>query len=449
MSTTQTISEPPIELRSEHPGQPNDSTWQESTALTDADNIVEASRVADAAVPDGGYGWVVIASCSVITFWFVGTTYSWGVLQDALVEQKLAKPSTLAFVGSVAVTCVAAFALLNGRLIRALGARKVAMLGISLMSFGQIVSGFSVENVGGLFVAAGFIMGYGVSCSFMVVSVTPAQYFNKKRGLANGLVYAGGGLGGAVISLSVSGVINRLGAAWAFRLIGLVILATGLPAAWFIKERAPIRNATFIEWGLFKDLKFLTLFIMGVVATFPLLVPVFFLPLYARSLGLSSSVGAALVAGFNFASAVGRVLCGLMGDKLGAVNTLFVSLLISALSMLAIWPISTSLAPLIAFVVINGVGNGGFFSIMPTVVSNVFGSARVSVAMGMIVTGWTGGYLMGAPIAGYMLDAYGGEAAGFKAYRPAIFYAGSLTLTSAALVAFLRLRMSKSPLKRL
>lgn len=31
---------------------------------------------------------------------------------------------------------------------------------------------------------------------------------------------------------------------------------------------------------------------------------------------------------------------------------------------------------------------------MPTVVGNVFGSQRVSVATGMIVTGWGGGYLM-------------------------------------------------------
>jgi hypothetical protein len=38
--------------------------------------------------------------------------------------------------------------------------------------------------------------------------------------------------------------------------------------------------------------------------------------------------------------------------------------------------------------------NGGFFSTMPTVVSNVFGSARVSVAMSMVITGWIGGYLM-------------------------------------------------------
>ncbi|KAK5069443.1 hypothetical protein LTR70_010727 [Exophiala xenobiotica] len=109
--------------------------------------------------------------------------------------------------------------------------------------------------------------------------------------------------------------------------------------------------------------------------------------------------------------------------------------------MLALWPVSTSLAPLIVFVVINGMGNGGFFAIMPTVVGNVFGSARVSVSMGMIVTGWTGGYLLGAPIAGYILDAYGGEKGGFESYRPAMFYAGSMALGAAGLVVYMRLAM--------
>ena len=56
---------------------------------------------------------------------------------------------------------------------------------------------------------------------------------------------------------------------------------------------------------------------------------------------------------------------------------------------------------------------------------------------------------MGAPITGYMLDAYGGTEQGFRAYRPAIFYSGAMSLLAACLVAVVRLRMSKSPLKRM
>lgn len=117
--------------------------------------------------------------------------------------------------------------------------------------------------------------------------------------------------------------------------------------------------------------------------------------------------------------------------------------------MLALWPVSASLAPLAVFVVINGIGNGGFFAVMPTVVGNVFGSARVSVAMGMIVTGWTAGYLFGAPIAGYILDAYGGEQGGFESYRPAIFYAGSLAMVAAGLVIYVRMRMDRRLMSKL
>lgn len=66
--------------------------------------------------------------------------------------------------------------------------------------------------------------------------------------------------------------------------------------------------------------------------------------------------------------------------------------------MLTIWPVSNHLAPLTVFVIINGAANGGFFSSMPTVVGSVFGSARVGVKMGMIITGWAGGYLMVCPV---------------------------------------------------
>lgn len=76
-----------------------------------------------------------------------------------------------------------------------------------------------------------------------------AQYFNKKRGLANGIVFAGGGLGGAVTSFVINALIERLGTAWAYRVLGFITLATGLPAACLLKERTKIRTATlFVEW---------------------------------------------------------------------------------------------------------------------------------------------------------------------------------------------------------
>lgn len=86
---------------------------------------------------------------------------------------------------------------------------------------------------------------------------------------------------------------------------------------------------------------------------------------------------------------------------------------------------------------------------MPTVVGNIFGSARLNAAMGMIVSGWAGGYLMGAPIAGHLLNAYGGENRGLNPYRPAMYYAGAMSLASALLVLAARMTASVKLVKKL
>lgn len=136
------------------------------------------------------------------------------------------------------------------------------------------------------------------------------------------------------------------------------------------------------------------MFIAGGLSTFYLLVAPFFLPLYCNTLGLSQTAGAGLVAAFNFSSAVGRLGCGILCDKLGPVNTLFFALLLNAITLLLVWPFSASVGPLAVFVVLNGLGNGSFFSAMPPVVGSLFGSLRMPVVMGMVITGWGPGYLL-------------------------------------------------------
>ncbi|KAL1886982.1 hypothetical protein Cpir12675_006785 [Ceratocystis pirilliformis] len=403
------------------------------------DSFLKASRLADSEVPDGGYGWVVVAACAVNFWWALGTTYSWGVIQEALVSEGLSSPATLSFIGGLMAAMISITGFVNARLIYRFGTRICALAGVFCMGGSGIISSFATKNLGALFFTSGALMGQGISLTFMVVSLLPSQYFSKRRGLANGMIFAGGGFGGAAISVGMDKLINHIGLPWAYRVLGLTTLATGIPASFFIKQRVKAKTPpALLDWRLFKSSSFTTVFIASAIGCFPLFVPPFFLPLYTRSLGFSSGVGAGLVAGFNLSSAFGRIMCGLFCDRFGALNTLLLSLVLTTISILAIWPVSKTLGPMCIFVIINGAANGGFFSTMPTVVSNVFGSARVNSAMGIMVMGWLGGYLFGAPIAGYILDASGGENGGLEAYRPAMYYAGSLAVTSAVLVVYVR-----------
>ncbi|KAJ4255976.1 hypothetical protein NW762_009050 [Fusarium torreyae] len=407
------------------------------------DPALEASRIADSTVPDGGYGWVVIIACATVAWWVIGLSYVWGVYQRALVEKNVGSPLALSFCGSLSPALMATVGMLVSRMLRTFGTRKLSFVGIILMALSLIGASFVTDHLVGLIFLPGVPLGLGMSGCFMSFSVAPAQYFSRKRGLANGIVYAGGGFGGAIMSIATDSLIEKYSVEWAFRITGLLIAATGLPAAWLIQERTPLATTGIVDWRLFRQANFAILFFAAGIGIFPLLVPPYFLPLYSRSMGLGTSTGAGLLAGFSFSSAVGRIMSGYLCDILGPLNTLGAFFLGNALTMLALWPASTTLAPLAVFAVLNGLMNGGFFSSMPTVVGNVFGSTRVSTAMGMVIAGWVAGYLFGSPIAGFLLESYGGADEGLSPYRPAMFYAGSMSTIATILTAILRLRINK------
>ena len=109
---------------------------------------------------------------------------------------------------------------------------------------------------------------------------------------------------------------------------------------------------------LLLDLRVLAIFISGAFAVFPLLVPPYFLPLYGASSGLSNTSSAGLVAGFNLASAVGRVGFGFLADRIGPINALIISEATNALSLLVIWPFGESLVALAVFVTVSGLSVG-------------------------------------------------------------------------------------------
>ena len=422
-----------------------------------ADNIHgNHDDVSDSAVetiPDGGYGWMVVFGCSTVTFMINGWSGSWGILQTALFRTYPDRASTtsLSFVGSLSIALCVALGLACVRISRLIGARYSMLLGVLMMSFGILFSSFAVNDLGGLFVTAGVLTGLGGSLTYTMSNTLPVQWFSSRLGTANGLVKLGGGLGSTIVALVVQALIDKVGIPWAFRILAFISLTSGVPAALIIRERVPSNNASFVDLSLFKSMPFCCLFLAGAIGTFALFVPSFFLPLFAQSIGLSASTGAGIVAAFNACTAVGRLGAGFACDKFGSTNMLLLTMTLNAVSMLAIWPVSDTIGPLLAFAAMNGIANGAFFVTMPTTIGRMIGPGQAAVGMGMAITGWTGGYLMGSPIAGILISAAGAEKAQHTVvpYRAAIFYAGGVALASATFVLVARLRMDTKLIKKI
>ena len=309
-----------------------------------------------------------------------------------------------------------------------------------MMGFGSLFSSFTANTLGGLFVTAGISFGLGSSLTYTMSNTLPVQWFNSKLGTANGLVKLGGGLRATTMAITIQALIDKVGIPWTFRIFGFVSLLTGIPAALLVRERVPSNTNSFVDLSLFKSMPFCCLFLAGAVGTFALFVPPFFLPLFAHSIGLSASTGAGIVAAFNACTAIGRFAAGFASDRFGSTDMILLTMALNAISMLAIWPVSDTIGPLIVFAAMNGIANGAFFVTMPTAIGRMMGPGQAAVGMGMAITGWTGGYLIGSPIAGILIAVTGAEKAHTVVpYRAAVFYAGGVALASAAFVLLARL----------
>lgn len=418
---------------------------------TDNSNGEQPPDHATEAIPDGGYGWTIAGACFMLLLLINGYTTAWGVLQTAIVKSSALKTNirTITFVGSLYMACMVAFGIASVRISRACGVRNSSVVAATLFGAGLITMSFTLDQLAGLFCIGGILVGLATSLLYTATNTVPTFWFSARLGLANGLVKAGGGVGATVMPLAAQALIDRVGLPWTFRILGFCVLGAGVPCALLLKERTRSGDGTRFDWSLLKDASFLALALAGAVGVFALFVPPFFLPLFASSIGLSPSLGAALVAGFGASTTVGRLLGGWMCDRMGAFNALALAALLNSVSMLAIWPVSSSLPPLFVFSIVNGCANGSFFVGLPTAVASLApGSAAASISL--MTSFWTPGYFLGAPLAGILIDAKGAsESSSIEAYRPAIFYAAGVGIAATVLIVVSRFKVDTKIMKKL
>lgn len=105
-----------------------------------------------------------------------------------------------------------------------------------------------------------------------MVSAVPSQYFRRRRGFSNGIVYAGGGLGGGALALVNGALIERIGVKSMYFTYGSVVLVCCLPSAYLIRENNPTRSRQYFDVRLFRDLRFVLLGAGSAIAILPLCV---------------------------------------------------------------------------------------------------------------------------------------------------------------------------------
>ncbi|KAM0327583.1 hypothetical protein ACHAQA_005876 [Verticillium albo-atrum] len=259
------------------------------TIQSDSDCVPQKLEFTDF---DGKQAWVVVAAAACSLFIYLGVLYSWGVMQVRLLETSSTSLTTLMFVGSLASSFMVSVSIPAGLMVRKFGYQITALTGAVLMGLGEFLASWLTEHVEGLFIVHSIMFGVGGGLSIFAVSTAPIRWFKKHRGLSMGIVLGGGSVGSAVMSVATTLLVKQVDVAWTFRILGFLLWAVCIPAAFLIHPPPGSDNSHLkLQWFRFRDSKFLILLIGTAFATFPLFIPPYFIPIFART---GSPIGSGL-----------------------------------------------------------------------------------------------------------------------------------------------------------
>ena len=217
------------------------------------------------------------------------------------------------------------------------------------------------------------------------VGIVP-QWFTTRRSLANGFATCGSGLGGLVYSLATGAMIESIGLAWAFRVLGIVACVVNTICALLIRDRNKAIGSSQLAFDgkLFKRTEYLLLCGYGWFSILAYVVLIFSLANYANSIGLSASQASIISALFNLGQAFGRPPIGYFSDAIGRINMAGLMTFLAGLFALVIWVFSKSYGVLIFYSLIGGTVAGTFWATVAPVAAEVVGLRDVPSALNLI-----------------------------------------------------------------
>jgi len=257
--------------------------------------------------------------------------------------------------------------------------------------------------------AQGMLGGISMGLSMAPCMAATGQYFHKKRGAAMGLAIAGSSLGGVLIIKKKGKMLNNksLVFGWSVRICGFLMLALLAPACATIRARLPQRKGKFFLPAAFKEFQYVSIIGSAFLMMLGVFMPFFYLPTYAVSQGMSTQLASYIVAILNGASFFGRVIPGVLADKLGRLNMLCIAGLSTGILVFC-FHLTHSNASIIVFSALYGFCSGAIISSISVALAQVpknAGDIGTYLGMGMCVTGLA--VLIGPPIDGVLVTRYG------------------------------------------
>ena len=319
-----------------------------------------------------------------------------------------ASPSNISWIGSIQAFLLLLVGVISGPVYDAGYFRYLITAGAVLIPLGFMMTSLAQEYWQTM-LAQAFCIGLGNGCIFVPSVAILPQYFSTRKALANGIAASGSSIGGVIYPIVFRQLQQKIGFAWATRVLGFISLVTIWFSVFVMKPRIkPKGKRKLWDWSALRDGPYL-LFCFGMFFGFiGFYGPVYYIQPYAIDKGVTTaSFGFYLLPILNAASVPGRIVPNFLADYAGPLNILIPCSLITGILALC-WIGVHDLAGTITFAAFYGFFSGGFVSMPPVAITSLTTDMRrLGTRMGQCFFFSAFGLLCGTPVSGAILEATG------------------------------------------
>ncbi|HVN25148.1 MAG TPA: OFA family MFS transporter [Syntrophorhabdales bacterium] len=414
-------------------------------------------------------GWTV-TFCGMGVNLALGILYAWSVIKGGIPDSWGWSNADKALPYSVACLIFALAMVPAGRLQDKIGPRWVSTIGGILVGVGFIIAALAGSSLAGFVAGFGVLAGTGIGFGYASATPPAVKWFPpQKTGLIAGLVVAGFGLASVYIAplatqlLSSFGtVITKTDPAGAVKqvvekgvsstmlvfgiafLVIVVILSQWLkdPPKGYVPAGTPAKGSAAakasVDRGWKEMLSTGQFYILWLIYFAGASAGLTFISvaqdLGKKSLGELAFVAVAVLAVGN---ASGRIVAGIISDKMGRQWTMFGFLILQAIVLFVLyllkggaeWPI------VLLIVLLIGANYGSNLSLFPSATKDYFGLKNFGVNYGFVFTAWGIAGLIMPWVNGRIKDATGSDTLTFFIIIAVLIIAALLTFVSRSIAA--------------
>ncbi len=362
------------------------------------------------------YGWIIVGAGIVVTCIGLGAMLSLSVFLA---------PMSAAMGWSR--TGISVAALLNflgmgigsffwGALSDRFGTRAVVLCGGVLLGLG-LVTASQAATLGQFQLLFGVLVGFAAGSLYTPMTATTTRWFTQHRSLAVALVSAGLSLGSATAAPLARWLITSYDWRTAMLVLGDLAWLVIIPSALLVRE-PPARPTAGVLATAGAEGRELTVAqalrtpqFAAIALTFFACCaahsgPIFHMVTYAIDHGVPAMAAATVLSAAGLASLGGKIVCGLVADRVGAKRVLVAGLALQAVAV-SLYLATRETASFYALALMFGFAYGGVMPLYAILVREYFGARIMGTIFGAVAFVSTLGMALGPWAGGWLYDAFG------------------------------------------